>query len=72
MAFEMHSLAERHHILSMAFWVMADLRSRLSSAWKAKAVRYNLLVKDLDHPPSRLVEITHNFNRNWKSHASID
>lgn len=69
MPFEMHSLPERHHVLSLAFWVMADLRNRLSLAWKARAVRYNFLMKDLDHPPIRLVEITQRFNRNWKSHA---
>lgn len=51
----------------MALWVMSDLRRRLTLAWKASAVRYNVLMKDLTHPPRELVGVTQQFNRNRHS-----
>lgn len=60
----MHSIEERHHVLTMALWLMFDLRGRLPLAWQAKAVRYNVLMKDLIRPPRELVSITEEFNRN--------
>jgi hypothetical protein len=50
----------------LAMWVMLDLRQRLASAWKAKAVRYNHFVRDLDQPPKELMSIVQEFNRNWR------
>jgi hypothetical protein len=65
--FEMRSLIERHHVISMAMWVMSDWRERLAWAWKSKAVRYNVLLKDLDHPPRGYVSFAQHLNRNWTS-----
>lgn len=42
---------ERHQLLLCALWLMADLVSRLESAWLSKALRYNLMVKDFDDSP---------------------
>jgi hypothetical protein len=43
---------ERHAWLLCALWLMADLEGRLTEAWVAKAVRYNLMIKDLNQAPS--------------------
>ena len=64
-AFELRPLLERHHATALAMWVMLDLRRRLASAWKAKAVRYNHFVRDLDRPPKELMSVVRKFNRNW-------
>lgn len=50
--FEMRNIQERHHLLQLACWLMVDLEYRLSSAWLAKAVRYNLLLKDFQSSPN--------------------
>lgn len=42
---------ERHLWLLCALWLMADLENRLRDAWLAKAVRYNLMVKDFEEAP---------------------
>jgi hypothetical protein len=49
--FEMRTIQERHHLLQLVGWLMVDLEPRLTAAWRAKAVRYNLLLKDFDDPP---------------------
>ncbi|MCU7841248.1 MAG: TniQ family protein [Candidatus Thiodiazotropha sp. (ex Troendleina suluensis)] len=43
--------SERHSLILSSLWLMADLNQRLYGAWKEKAVRYNLLTKDLDTAP---------------------
>jgi len=65
--FEMRSLVERHHVIAMAMWVMSDWRDRLASAWKSKAVKYNVLLKDLSNPPRKFVSFAQHLNRNWIS-----
>jgi len=65
--FENRSVSERHYVVSLALWVMSDMRRRLRAAWKSGAVRYNALLKDLDPPPRRLVSMTDRFNRNRAS-----
>lgn len=42
---------ERHVWLVCALWLLADMKPRLREAWLAKAVRYNLLVKDFELAP---------------------
>jgi hypothetical protein len=54
---------ERHHLLLCALWLMVDLEERLRAAWKAKVVRYNLMVKDFRDPPVRYWSITQSFLR---------
>lgn len=48
---EQRRLPVRHQWLLCALWLMADLRPRLQAAWSAKAVRYNLMLRDFDDPP---------------------
>lgn len=51
LTFEQHRRDERHLWLLCALWLMIDLEPRLRGAWLAKAVRYNLMVKDFDRAP---------------------
>lgn len=41
----------RHQVLLCTLWLMADIQHRLETAWEAKAVRYNLLLKDMKEVP---------------------
>lgn len=60
---EERRLAERHPLLLFSLWVMVDLENRLRGAWNAKAVRYNLMVKDLHDPPEWYAALTQHFLR---------
>lgn len=51
-AIEHRPVAERHDFLLCALWLMTAPAERLRQAWEAKAVRYNLLLKDLEQSPS--------------------
>jgi hypothetical protein len=44
-------IADRHRLLSLALWLMVDLEPRLTLAWRQRAVRYNLLVKEFSGKP---------------------
>lgn len=65
--FERRTLAERHEVLSMAMWIMSNLPERLTAAWRAKVLRYSVLVKDMPRQPSQFARLTRGFNRNWSS-----
>ena len=51
MELERRSLEERHHILQLAFWYLADLEPRLSTAWNNGAVTYSALLRDFKDRP---------------------
>jgi hypothetical protein len=67
MSFEERRLTERHSLLLCGLWMMADLEDRLRAAWKAKAVRYNLMVKDFHDPPVWYSSIVQEFLRGCSS-----
>lgn len=58
---------ERHQLLLCALWLMVDLEERLRAAWMAKAVRYNLMVKDFHDPPAWYPSIVQEFLRGRSS-----
>lgn len=62
-SFEERRVAERHPLLLCGLWMMVDLEDRLRAVWKAKAVRYNLMVKDFRDPPAWYRSITQDFLR---------
>lgn len=64
-SFEARPLVERHHLIQLATWLLADLESRLTEAWNVGAIRYNLLLKDFMAPPQWYVGITGKFS-NWR------
>lgn len=49
--FEYYSLEERHVVIQLAMWLLADPETRIVDAWKNKAVRYNVLKKDFQPKP---------------------
>ena len=63
---EQRRIGERHLLLLCALWLMADLQSRLRAAWSAKAIRYNLMLKDFDELPGWYREIVERFS-NWRT-----
>lgn len=63
---ETRPLAERHHLVQLASWLMVRLEPRLRAAWRAKAVRYNHLGKDFDDPPTWYAEIVSKYS-DWRA-----
>jgi hypothetical protein len=57
---------ERHLWLLCALWLMVDLDIRLGDAWRAKAVRYNLMVKDFQCLPTWYTGIVMKFSK-WRN-----
>lgn len=48
---EHRRVTERHELLLCALWLMAAPTERIREAWEARAVRYNLLLKDIEESP---------------------
>lgn len=67
--FEQLRRDERHQFLLCALWLMADIQSRLEAAWVAKAVRYNLMLKDFDEPPRWYCVVVRRFS-DWRSETA--
>lgn len=53
----------RYYIISLGLWLLVCPEKRLKSAWKAKAVRYNMFLKDFRHPPQWFADLVWEFNR---------
>ena len=70
-AFEARSLDERHHILQLGFWFMADLESRLTAAWNAGAVTQSALIRDFDDRLQEFNEIIAHFS-DWRRRNKDD
>ena len=68
-SFEMRPIEERHHILQLAAWLFVDLESRLKTAWRAGAIRYNLLTKGLSEQPKWYGQIVSEFTH-WRDRLS--
>lgn len=54
---EQRSVVERHHLVQLAFWFLADPRNRLTAAWQDGAVTYSALLRDFDDRPKWYDEI---------------
>lgn len=65
-SFEMRPIEERHHLLQLAGWLMVDLKSRLTAAWRAGVIRYNVLLKDFGRAPDSYKDIVEDFV-NWRA-----
>lgn len=50
-SFEYYSLEERHIIIQLGMWLLANPEVRIVEAWRNKAVRYNVLKKDFQPRP---------------------
>lgn len=62
-AFEMRMVHERHHLVQLAFWLLADLDARVSSAWWSGAVTYSALLRDFDDRPAWYDQVVGKFIR---------
>lgn len=62
-AFELRPVDERHHIVQLATWVLAEPKTRLPAAWQAEAVHYSDLVRDFPLAPGWYREIVDTLNR---------
>ena len=69
-SFEQRCLAERHYVLGLAWWLMMVWPKRLIRAWKAKAVKYNVLLKDFDQAPEPFKKLLSSLNRRRKAHIN--
>ena len=58
----------RHQVLTCVLWLLEDLEARMKEAWLAKAVRYNLMMKDFDYAPKWYKAVTDRFS-NWRIRA---
>jgi transcription elongation factor Elf1 len=61
--FSWRGLTTRHHVITLALWLMLKPLENIKSAWKAGAVRYASLVRDMDSPPGWYDRITCSLNR---------
>ena len=62
---ETRPILERHHIVQLIALLMVDLEPRLRDAWRAKAVRYNHLLKDFDDAPDWYRDVVEGFS-DWR------
>lgn len=65
-SFEARPIQERHHLIQLAGWFLADLDLRLALAWQQKAVRYNHLLKDFEKPPKWYLRTVYKFS-DWRT-----
>lgn len=50
-SFEERLLHERHYVIQLGMWLMAEPAIRIVAAWRTKAVRYNELNRDFRKEP---------------------
>jgi hypothetical protein len=62
-AFELRPIHERHHIIQLSAWLLADPHKRLTDAWQAKAIRCNYLTRDFKCMPPWYAALTDSFRR---------
>lgn len=63
MPFEQRRVFDRHQMVSFALWLLADPEERIRDAWQAKAVRFNLLLKDFSDAPKWFSDLAGRLNR---------
>jgi hypothetical protein len=63
--FEERPVEERHHLVQLAFWFLADLDARLTSAWESRAVTYSALLRDFDDRPDWFDRVVERFS-DWR------
>lgn len=64
-AVEHRRVSIRHELMLCALWLMGNLQERVAAAWEAKAVRYNLLLKDMADAPLWYVRLAAGFS-DWR------
>lgn len=62
---ERRRIAERHDLLLCALWLLAAPTERIREAWETRAVRYNLMLKDVDESPKWFSQLAERCS-NWR------
>lgn len=65
MLFETRPVEQRHHLAQLGAWMLVDLENRLTDAWRARAIRYSILLKDFPERPIWYSEIVEKFS-DWR------
>lgn len=60
---EQQRVFDRHLTVLFALWLLADPGMRIREAWQAKAVRFNLLLKDFSDAPKWFTDLAGRLNR---------
>lgn len=63
MSLEHRRVLDRYQIVFFALWLLTDPEERIQSAWQAKAVQFNLLLKDFSDAPKWFVDLAGQLNR---------
>jgi TniQ len=58
-------LGLRHHLMQLIGYLMLDLQGNLDAAWRARAIRYNHMLKDFRNAPGGYVQVVSRFE-NWR------
>jgi hypothetical protein len=56
----------RRRLVSLGVWILIDPESRLTQAWRQRAVRYSLLVKEFTDRPKWYADVVGNFS-DWRN-----
>ena len=60
---ERQRVFDRYQIVFFALWLLVAPEERIGTAWRAKAVRFNLLLKDFSDAPKWFAELAGQLNR---------
>ena len=63
MSLEHRRVFDRYQTVFFALWLLAVPEERIKDAWQAKAVRFNLLLKDFRDAPKWFVDLAGQLNR---------
>lgn len=58
-------LGQRHHLMQLIGYLILDLPSRMEDAWRARAIRYNHMLKDFRSAPVGYERMVSRFE-NWR------
>lgn len=58
-------LGLRHHLMQLIGYLMLDLQGSLDAAWRARAIRYNHMLKDFRNAPAGYARTVSRFE-NWR------
>jgi hypothetical protein len=63
MPIEQHRVLDRYQTVSFALWLLFDPETRIREVWKAKVVRFNLLLRDFKDAPKWFTDLAGRLNR---------
>lgn len=61
--FEQRRVFDRYQAVLFALWLLSEPETRIRQVWLAKAVRFNLLLRDFNHAPKWFADLAVQLNR---------